>query len=66
MKQIGERTGTSYSRRTINRKLACLGAFYEHLFIKGHVRENPTRRLFEVIDVRTGALHFLLWTSGPI
>ncbi len=27
MNQVGERTGVSYSRRTINRKLACLGAF---------------------------------------
>jgi integrase/recombinase XerD len=43
--QVGNRTKKSFSRRSINRALACLGAFYEHLFIKGLVNENPTRRL---------------------
>lgn len=43
--KMGERTKKSFSRRSINRSLACLGAFYEHLFIKGLVKENPTRRL---------------------
>jgi site-specific recombinase XerD len=43
--KMGERTKKSFSRRSINRALACLGAFYEHLFIKGLVKENPTRRL---------------------
>jgi integrase/recombinase XerD len=43
--QVGGRTKKSFSRRSINRALACLGAFYEHLFMKGLVKENPTRRL---------------------
>jgi site-specific recombinase XerD len=42
---VSRRRTHHYSRRTVNRKLACLGAFYEHLFMKGLVKENPTRRL---------------------
>lgn len=42
---VSRRRTHHLSRRSINRALACLGAFYEHLFIKGLVKENPTRRL---------------------
>lgn len=40
----GERKD-KYSKRTINRRLSCLGAFYEHLYCLGLILSNPTKRI---------------------
>lgn len=33
------------AKRTINRKLACLGAFYGYLYDQGHIEKKPTDRV---------------------
>lgn len=34
-----------YVKRTVNRKVACLSAFYEHLYFENLIKENPVLRI---------------------